>query len=137
MSNILKGSCNCGSVVFEASDKPVIELCCHCSDCQDATKQAYAKIAFFKKDAVTIEGERESRRYVADSGSSTARELCKNCGSVLLDTSEGFPRLIGILIDNIHQPFEFKPSCHVWTQSKSPEVVIEQGIKTYEKGITK
>ena len=136
MHSSISGSCNCGAVSFEAAVDPAIELCCHCTDCRDATKQPYAKLAFFKKDTVEINGDRASRVYVAESGSKTAREYCEHCGVVLFDTSEGFPRLIGVMVDNIKPPFEFKPACHVWVRSKIPEVVIKTGMKIYEQGIT-
>jgi hypothetical protein len=34
--NILKASCACGSVAFEAQGAPIASLVCHCDDCQEA-----------------------------------------------------------------------------------------------------
>ena len=130
-------SCKCGNVEIIIRGKPVVELCCHCEDCRASTGKPFTNLAFFKLEHLAIAGRVSAKEFVADSGNKTRRESCKSCGVMLFDKSDGFPTLVGLMVDNIDYPFEFTPSCHVWTSSKLPAVNIPTGIKCYEKGIEK
>ncbi|PCJ17130.1 MAG: hypothetical protein COA96_18035 [SAR86 cluster bacterium] len=132
----IHASCSCTKVQFESEIEPVIQLCCHCLDCQDALQADYAEIAFFKISSAKWSGATESKNYVADSGSRTRREQCAECSTVMFDRSEGFPKLIGVMMAQIKPPFSSEPACHVYIKDKQAKVLIPDGIKTYEKGIS-
>lgn len=131
----LEASCSCGEVRFRSTESPVIQLCCHCSDCQDALKSEYATIAFFKVDSTQVLGITAEKVYRSDSGSRTVREFCSSCGTVMFDRSEGFPKLVGVMTQQMKAPFEAAPKCHVWVKSKLPNVFIPSDMRQYEKGI--
>jgi hypothetical protein len=131
----INASCACGQVQFKSKDDPVIQLCCHCTDCQDALNREYAAIAFFKTKSSDVSGPIDQSNYSAESGNSTVREFCSECGTVMFDKSEGFPGLIGVMTQQINAPFEENPSCHVWVRSKLPSVSIPDGMRTHDKGI--
>lgn len=131
----IKASCACGKVQFKSNNNPVIQLCCHCTDCQDALKDAYATIAFFEAKSTDTSGPIEERHYEAESGSRTVREFCSECGTAMFDKSGGFPGLIGVITKQIDAPFEENPSCHVWVRSKLPSVSIPDGMRKYDRGI--
>jgi hypothetical protein len=131
----LEASCSCGKVSFKSTENPVIQLCCHCSDCQDALRSEYATIAFFRMDSTEVFGILEEKEYRADSGSRTVREFCSSCGAVMFDKSEGFPKLIGVMTQQMSAPFEATPKCHVWVKNKSPNVYIPSDMRQYEKAI--
>lgn len=136
MNNLITGECGCGSVTFEANEKPLVELLCHCNNCQQATGKAFVGIAFFKMTAVTVDGELASQRYIADTGKNTSREFCSRCKQAMFDKSDGFPTLLGVMAEPINTPFKFAPSCHVWVESKQADVDLQPGLIVYEKGLS-
>ncbi len=40
---MINAACKCGNVSFESIKPPIIQLCCHCSDCRDASNEAIRK----------------------------------------------------------------------------------------------
>jgi len=136
MNNEIVAGCSCGEVEFKSTENPVIQLCCHCSDCREATISEYTTIAFFNRSTVSVSGILSVQEFTSDSGSKTARELCSKCNTVMFDKSEGFPGLIGVVTQQISAPFKAKISHHVWVKSKLPHVSIPQEVKQFEKGIS-
>ena len=131
----IEAKCACGDVRFKSTSRPVMQLCCHCLDCQDSLKKEYATIAFFQVDSTKVSGIVEETFYRADSGGRTVRQLCAKCRTVMFDKSESFPTLIGVMTDQMRAPFIPTPSCHVWVDSKSANVSIPADIRQYARGI--
>jgi len=135
MDTEYKANCPCGEIRLTSSAKPIIEFCCHCADCRAVIPHDFATIAFFRKSSCEITGALKITEYIADSGNRTTREACSSCGTAMFDTSDGFPKLLGVMAEQLLPPFESKPAFHVWVSSKLPEVKIPDGVKCYEKGI--
>ena len=136
MSFDIIASCKCGLLQFEARENAILQICCHCSDCREATGDPFSTIAFFKTKTTVVTGETRSSYYVAESGNKTERVRCSQCDSIMFDKSEGFPGLVGVLTQRIQAPFTTMPNCHVWIKSKLPQTVLPSGIKHYETGIS-
>jgi len=128
-------SCQCGQLKFEAESEPVLELVCHCRDCQDALQSDFAKLAFFKMSETGVEGELAEKVYLAASGNETCRQYCVQCDTVMFDRSEGFPNLLGVMVSQLHSPFVSRPACHVFVCDKKAGVEIPEGMKQYQAGI--
>jgi hypothetical protein len=131
----ITASCQCGQLKFTSDAEPVLELVCHCVDCQDALQADFARIAFFKVSESAVEGELAEKIYLADSGNETCRQYCDDCDTVMFDRSEGFPDLLGVMVNQMQPPFESKPSCHVFLRDKKSETDVPEGVKLYETGI--
>ena len=131
----IRAQCLCAKLNFETSSKPVLELFCHCLDCQDAFQSDFASIAFFRLDEVVIAGDFAEKKYTAASGNKTCRQYCVHCDTLLFDRSEGFPNLLGVSANQIQSPFVSNPSCHIFVRDKKPENEILKGIKQFEMGI--
>ena len=129
-------SCQCGQLKFEAKPGPVLELICHCRDCQDALQANFANIVFFKIDQTLVEGELAERIYLVTSGNETCREYCIRCETIMFDRSEGLPHLLGAMAGQLQPPFETHPTSHVYLRDKKAEVEIPEGMKQYENGIS-
>jgi hypothetical protein len=129
-------SCQCGQLKFETESERVLELICHCRDCQDALQADFANIAFFKLAETLVEGELAERIYLAASGNETCRQYCDQCETVMFDRSEGFPNLLGVMVSQLQPPFESRPACHVYVSDKKAGVEIPEGMKQYEAGIS-
>ena len=90
-------TCKCGQLKFEVESDPVLELVCHCRDCQDALQADFANIAFFKMGETQVAGEFAEKIYLAKSGNETCRQYCGECDTVMFDRSEGFPNFLGVM----------------------------------------
>ena len=132
----IKASCGCGQLSFESDSEPVLTLCCHCLDCQDAVQAAFANIAFFSMDKISVQGELAEKHYVAASGGKTRRQFCAHCDTVMFDRSDGFLDLIGVMASQLQPPYSFIPGCHVFVRDKKPGVVIPEDIKRFDMGIS-
>tara|TARA_R110002073_G_scaffold302727_2_gene470502 strand:- start:353 stop:757 length:405 start_codon:yes stop_codon:yes gene_type:complete len=128
--------CGCAHLKFESDSEPVLTLCCHCLDCQDALQADFANIAFFSVGSVEMQGAPAEKHYVAASGSKTIRQYCPHCNTVMFDRSEGFPHLLGVMANQILPPYSFSPACHVFVRDKKPAVEIPEGVKQYEMGLS-
>ena len=136
MNSRVTASCRCGAVRFASQNPPILQLFCHCKDCQESTGGPFAKTAFFKATQCAVSGSVAVRAFKAESGSRTTRESCTSCGTLMFDRSDGFPALIGVVADRISAPFVFEPTCHVWTRSKQPDVTIPDNARQYAENVT-
>lgn len=129
----VKARCDCGAVTFSAPRPPVLQLLCHCRDCQAATGAAFARLAFFSLDGATVVGAVQAQSFTAASGNATVRERCAACGTVMFDRSTGFPGLLGVIAERLSPPFVFKPVCHVWTDSGQPTLLPDDGLRRFPR----
>ena len=135
MDGFISASCKCGSVKFISTDIPVIQVCCHCSDCREATGDPYSEIAFFKARKVEINGSLAFQEYNSSPGNKTKREYCPGCRDIMFDRSSAFPGLVGVFTNKIEPPFIPSIRTHVWVKSKLSSVSIPSGVTEYQEGI--
>lgn len=86
-SNFATGQCVCGSVKYKVTQEPLRMAQCHCKGCQRSSGGGHMSLAFFKEDAVQIEGETASYAATADSGNVNTRIFCPQCGSRMFGTN--------------------------------------------------
>ena len=79
MTKITKGSCNCGSVTWEAEGEMRPIVACHCTQCQKQTGLYYAATNV-ADERLTIRGD--SLKWY-QSSEKARRGFCGNCGSAL------------------------------------------------------
>jgi len=71
--------CRCGAVQFDVAGPPLVQLYCHCDDCQAAHGAAYVASAIYPAQQVSVvRGE-----PVAASVRHTPRMRCGGCGTHL------------------------------------------------------
>lgn len=136
MKTQISANCKCGNLQFTATENPILQVACHCTDCRDATNNAFSEVAFFKVKSTVVTGKSSSNYYVAESKNTTERVKCSECATVLLDKSEGFHGLIGVFTQHIRPPFVTSLNCHVWIKSKITQTVLPSDIAQYETNIT-
>lgn len=135
MTTTLTARCRCGQVTATAARPPFLQLVCHCQQCRDVAKTPSTGFAMFKRSDVTVTGERTVHRFVADSGANTTRETCPSCGDMMFDTTEGFPKMLGVVADRLGPPFQFAPSCHLWTENAVAPVTAPAGVGVFPHGM--
>ena len=77
----LSGGCACGRVRYECEEVSIVDLICHCRDCQRASGSAYASMSVVPSDKLTLTRELKYHAVKSDSGGTMRRGFCPECGS--------------------------------------------------------
>jgi len=102
-----EAQCRCGAIGVKISGQPVVQLYCHCHDCQAAHAAAYVPAAIYPAEAVNVwRGEPQPMVVKA-----TPRMRCLACGSYLFSeiASVGMRSVSAYLLPK----GMFKPQFHV------------------------
>ena len=129
----LTGQCLCGQVSFKAEGDITMQGNCHCTDCQQVSGSAYATLVFMRKDNVEITGETKRYAHEVDSGNTLSKDFCPNCGSQMFGGNAARPGSIAIKAGCIDQKSEIKPQFNVYTGSKIPCTLMDEGIPGFDK----
>jgi len=109
----------CGAFALKISGEPIVQLYCHCDDCQSAQSAAYVKAAIYPAAAVEI----ARGAPVASAVISLQRMRCAGCGTYLfaeIETVGGRSVNSYLLPEGV-----FKPQFHVQCQYAALPVVDE------------
>lgn len=102
--------CRCGQVQLRLSEAPVAQFYCHCEDCRAVNGGAFAPLALFPADGVSLEGgDTTTWTY-----KTMPRTRCAHCGTLLFGEPPGMGMrgVSGFLL-----PAElFKPAFHIRCQ---------------------
>ena len=81
---ILKGSCLCGAVKYEASGEPKRFFHCHCSRCRKATGTGHASNLFLQPGVLEwLSGAEQIRAFKVPEAKRFTNTFCATCGSRL------------------------------------------------------
>lgn len=87
MSDSITISCLCGAVTIELRSAPLVQLYCHCDDCQAVHGAAYVPAAIYARDA--------TRLLTGDpllwKRKTTVRATCRGCGTRIYAEPAGAP----------------------------------------------
>jgi hypothetical protein len=133
----LTGGCACGSIRYEASEAPILQIQCYCRDCQKASGSAFAEVVLVAADQLALSGT-EPKYYSAkaDSGRTMNRGFCGDCGSPVLIRRPETPQIAFIQAGSLDDPSTFAPSVVVFTSRAPSTAQIPTGIPAFEKGPT-
>jgi hypothetical protein len=51
---MIEAQCRCGAIELKIAGEPVVQLYCHCDDCQSALGAAYVPAAVYPAEAVEV-----------------------------------------------------------------------------------
>lgn len=81
---IVKGSCLCGAVQYEAQGPFTDFRYCHCERCRKATGSAHASNLFMPKEQLRwIAGENNITIFIHKEAENYPRGFCKTCGGMV------------------------------------------------------
>jgi len=129
----IKGGCLCGKVRYAANAEPVFVGLCHCKDCQRWTGAAFATVIGLPAPSVTVEGTVRTFTGTADSGKTTYRKFCADCGSSVLDEAEALPGVVMIAAGTLDDASWVKPAMQIFCDSAQPWVSLGGDIKAFPK----
>jgi hypothetical protein len=128
----LAGGCLCGKIRYEITEAPTLTYTCHCLDCQRLTSSAFSMaIVVYDANFRFTEGELRPIQRTADSGRTSTRWVCPDCGSWVCGsaTPEGLRRVRSGTLDDTSW---LRPTVHFWTRSKQPWIVLPEDDQSYE-----
>jgi hypothetical protein len=104
---MIEAQCRCGAIGLRIAGEPVVQLYCHCDDCQAAHAAAYVPAAIYPIHAVEVVRGTPIEMRVKK----TPRKRCGTCGAYLFAeiASVGMRSVSAYLLPK----GAFKPQFHV------------------------
>lgn len=117
MSEPLTVRCRCGSVQLAIESAPLVQIFCHCDDCQAAHDAAYVAASIHPAGAVVVTQGALATKTVR----ATPRLACAACGTYLFSelAAPGLRSVNGFRLP----PGAFQPQMHVQCQHAVRPVV--------------
>jgi hypothetical protein len=129
----ITGGCLCGKVRYSADTEPAFVGLCHCRDCQKFTGSAFAAVVGLPKSAVTVTGTLKSFSKLGDSGKSSRRMFCPECGASVVDEADAAPGLVMIGVGTLDDAGWVKPTSQIYCASAQPWVQLGGDMRRYDK----
>ena len=121
MTTGLTGGCACGNVRYECSERPLVQMICHCRDCQRASGSAFAASLVVPSDRLQLfETSLRFFEMNAESGNTKQGGFCKDCGSPILAKLPGAPLVTFLTASSLDEPSDFSPALEVWVSRAQP-----------------
>lgn len=115
---VLTGGCACGAVRYESRGEPLVQLICHCRDCQRASGTGGVPIMAVPKSGFSVTGETKGFAKEGGSGRPAVRHFCPQCGSLLFGMPEIAPHMVTICVGSLDDARAFAPSFAQFARSK-------------------
>ena len=128
---MIKGSCLCGGVKYEA-DGPLTAMArCHCVQCRKASGAEFATNGNVPKDGFRIVvGEELLGEYESSPG--RVRVFCGRCGSPLFKRNDSQPQVVRLRLGCIDTEIQERPLAHVFVSEKPKWSEICDGLPQYD-----
>lgn len=128
----VSGGCACGGIRYKCEEPPIIDIVCHCRDCQRASGSAYAALSIVPTEKLTFAGQPKYHAVKAESGRTMRRGFCPQCGSPVSITRLETPAITFLQAASLDDPSKFSPKCEVWVSSAHPWQ-IQHGVPSFGK----
>ena len=116
----LAGGCACGSVRYTCSAPALVQLICHCRDCQRASGSAFAACLVVPTDRLQLDGAALKAHTLESALGRTMRRLfCGTCGSPVAIVRPETPLVRFVHASSLDDPSVFSPTCEVWVSRAS------------------
>lgn len=126
---MIKGSCCCGRVQFEITEKPTMMGMCHCSRCR---KVGASSLVFVKNDHFQItQGLDSISTFKAEPPYQYNRCFCSNCGTALGDVLSDMPSF-PINANCIDDKLDIENAFHEFVSEKPDWFKIEDSAKQFD-----
>ena len=110
----ITGGCLCGAIRYETSAEPVFAAHCQCNDCKKSTGAGHATAGGFPEAAVSFIGNTKAYATKADSGGTSTREFCPECGGRLTFRSSNMPGLVLLMAGSMDNPSAITPTSAIY-----------------------
>jgi|SRR5215831_9291228 len=123
---IFAGGCDCRSVRYRMTSKPLFVHCCHCRWCQRETGASFALNAMIEADRVVLlSGEPLTVITPSNSGKGQKIVRCPKCFVTVWSNYAGAGEALRFVrVGTLDEPDRLPPDIHIFTASKQPWVVL-------------
>ena len=128
MTASFTGGCACRAIRYTCKQEPVAMLNCHCQDCQRSSGAPFASGIVVAVSATEITGRPQTLFVLGNTGGTTVRSFCADCGTPLFTRGEAVPGFMSIRFPTLDDPSWFKPMLDIWTSRSQPWVCLSQEI---------
>ena len=111
-----------------------MSLNCHCRDCQRASGSAFASVVVVPTSSLRLlKGAPQYHSVKADSGHTTSRGFCPECGSPVLGKITEEPDIMVIQAASLDDPSWHKPTMDLFLSSAQPWDFMNPALQKFEK----
>ena len=129
---MIRGSCLCGAVAYEARALSGPIGHCHCRTCQKAHAAAFATTArVMRKDFAWTRGEQALRSYESTPGK--LRHFCGLCGTHMMAEWVNLDQVI-LRIGSVDEGLESLPVVHIWVSHQAAWDLGRDDLPRLEEG---
>ena len=130
---MIRGSCLCGAVRFEADEIPLLTHC-HCSKCRKARGAAFATTASLPSSQFRLVAGADLVETYRSSTGTYSNSFCRTCGSAApwVAAEENLAFLPAGLLD---QDPQVRPALHMFVGSKAPWWSITDDAPQFEEWV--
>lgn len=126
----LTGGCLCGAIRYQANDRPLYVVHCHCSMCRRFTGAAFATFVGFASQTVEFtRGALISYR----SSSKGIRGFCEHCGSSMSFYDEIDPDTIWLTVGSLDHPDKVSPTEHWYSANMVEWIRLDDDLPRYSE----
>jgi hypothetical protein len=128
---MLRGSCLCGGVRYEADAELGPSVHCHCTQCRKASGTSFATNASLPASAFRfVEGEALVGAFESSPG--TFRCFCTRCGSPLIKRVADRPDELRLRLGTLDDDPHTTPAAHIFLRSRAPWTVLADDLPKHE-----
>jgi hypothetical protein len=129
---VIRGSCLCGRVAFEANELASPIGHCHCNVCRKAHGAAFATTArVTRPDFRWVRGADVLKHFESSPGK--LRHFCGNCGTHLMAERVDQPTVI-LRLGALDADPGVRPSRHIWMSDAAPWLEYGPDLPQYAGG---
>lgn len=127
---VAEGGCDCRTVRYRLTSRPLFVHCCHCRWCQRETGAAFALNAMIESARVLrLGGEPVPVPTPSASGRGQTILRCPTCQIAVWSHYAGAGAALSFVrVGTLDEPERLPPDIHIFTSSKQPWVVLPAGV---------
>lgn len=125
-----RGSCLCGSIVYELDSDLKAIVNCHCRFCRKAHGAAFATVLFVPFSRVTLVAGAELIEKYHVENLNADRCFCRKCGTRLY-SHQPSSGMTSLAVASLDVDVPLRPLAHINTASKCSWVQIEDNLPQF------
>lgn len=134
MTRTYTGGCACGAIRYRTGSEPVFQNHCQCRDCQKRSGTGHGSYLTFPRRAdVTITGDANTWRVVAESGAEKVHAFCPTCGTPVYLTFPERPDPIAVHAGSLDDPSQFNPQAVTYSVRGHAWDTLDPSLRKFER----
>ena len=128
----VEGGCYCGAVRYKATGDPLIQVQCHCRECQYISGGGPNTTMGFPVDGFGYTKGEAKGFQRGDLDNPVTREFCAECGTHLVSKAPGLPLAL-LKVGTLDDPTIFQPQSAIYLCDTQPFHLVPDGVATFDR----